>query len=60
MALTRRNGRQHQLAAVRFVNACERAAGGVCRSSAVNDGDGPGDRWVIFPCGSRIVAVVTQ
>ena len=32
VALTRPNGRQHELAAVRFVNAGERAMAGVCRS----------------------------
>lgn len=58
VALTRPNGRQQQLAAVRFVNACERAAAGVCRWQAVNDSDRPFDRSVdrsvTFPSGCRV------
>jgi len=49
MALTRPNGRPRQLAAVSFSERCERAADGVGRSSAVNDGDERYDRWVPSP-----------
>jgi hypothetical protein len=35
VALTRPNGRRHQLAAASFVNACERAAVGVSQSASV-------------------------
>jgi hypothetical protein len=62
VALTRPNGRQHQLAAASFCERCECVANGVRRSYAVDDGDGPCYRWVTLPsctphhCGGRWVA----
>ena len=57
MALTRPDGRQHQLDAVSF---WERMIVGVGRSWAFSDDDELCDRWVSFPCGRRIAAVITQ
>ena len=56
-ALTRPNGRRHQLAAGSFCERCERAAVGVGRSYAVNNGDGRCYRWVRLPQGAHSAAL---